>query len=172
MMQTLLHICCAPCSNMCIETLRGEGIEPVGFWYNPNIHPFTEYRSRRNCLRDYSAAIGLRLIERNDYGLRPFVRAVADDIDGRCVKCYAMRFEAAAELAARGGRAGGVGPRGAVPLPRFPPLFPGGPAARPGPGLLYAEILRLRLLRGGALSQAVKDPEMTARPSKTDTTIP
>ena len=103
MMQTLLHICCAPCSNMCIETLRGEGIEPVGFWYNPNIHPFTEYRSRRNCLRDYSAAIGLRLIERNDYGLRPFVRAVADDIDGRCVKCYAMRFEAAAELAAREG---------------------------------------------------------------------
>ena len=66
---------------MCIETLRGEGIEPVGFWYNPNIHPFTEYRSRRNCLRDYSAAIGLRLIERNDYGLRPFVRAVADDLD-------------------------------------------------------------------------------------------
>ena len=103
MMQTLLNICCAPCSNMCIETLRGEGIEPVGFWYNPNIHPFTEYRSRRNCLRDYSAAIGLRLIERNDYGLRPFVRAVADDIDGRCVKCYAMRFEAAAELAAREG---------------------------------------------------------------------
>ena len=41
-MQTLLHICCAPCSNMCITTLRGEGIEPVGFWYNPNIHPFTE----------------------------------------------------------------------------------------------------------------------------------
>ena len=102
-MQTLLHICCAPCSNMCIETLRGEGIEPVGFWYNPNIHPFTEYRSRRNCLRDYSASIGLRLIERDDYGLRPFVRAVADDIDGRCVKCYAMRFEAAAELAAREG---------------------------------------------------------------------
>ena len=98
MMQTLLHICCAPCSNMCIETLRGEGIEPVGFWYNPNIHPFTEYRSRRNCLRDYSAAIGLRLIERNDYGLRPFVRAVADDIDGRCVKCYAMRLEALRHL--------------------------------------------------------------------------
>ena len=50
-MNLLLHICCAPCSVACIKQLRGEGIEPTGFWYNPNIHPFTEYRSRRNCLR-------------------------------------------------------------------------------------------------------------------------
>lgn len=46
-MKLLLHICCAPCSIMCIETLRQEGIEPVGFWDNPNIHPYTEYRSRK-----------------------------------------------------------------------------------------------------------------------------
>ncbi len=98
-MTTLLHICCAPCSNMCIETLRGEGITPVGFWYNPNIHPFTEYRSRRNCLREYAASIDLPLIERNDYGLRPFVRAVAQDISNRCVQCYEMRFDAAAAMA-------------------------------------------------------------------------
>ena len=42
-MRLLLHICCAPCSVMCIETLRAEGIEPTGFWYNPNIHPVKEY---------------------------------------------------------------------------------------------------------------------------------
>ena len=36
-MKLLLHICCAPCAIMCIETLRGEEIEPVGFWDNPNI---------------------------------------------------------------------------------------------------------------------------------------
>ncbi len=99
-MQTLLHICCAPCANMCIETLRGEGVTPVGFWYNPNIHPFTEYRSRRNCLREYAATIDLPLIEQNDYGLRPFVRAVAQDIPNRCVTCYTMRFDAVAAKAA------------------------------------------------------------------------
>ena len=44
MERTLLHICCAPCSVTCIDSLREEGIEPVGFWYNPNIHPYTEYR--------------------------------------------------------------------------------------------------------------------------------
>ena len=63
-MNTLLHICCAPCANQCIRVLREEGREVTGFWYNPNIHPFTEYRSRRNCLREYAAAIALPLIEK------------------------------------------------------------------------------------------------------------
>lgn len=98
-MKLLLHICCAPCSNMCIETLRADGISPEGFWYNPNIHPFTEYRSRRNCLRAYAENIGLILHEQNDYALRPFVRAVAEDIDHRCVKCYEMRLGRTAEFA-------------------------------------------------------------------------
>lgn len=102
-MNTLLHICCAPCANQCIDVLRTDGCAVTGYWYNPNIHPFTEYRSRRNCLRDYAASIGLPLIERNDYGLRPFVRAVAEDIDGRCVKCYSMRLYAAAHEAKEGG---------------------------------------------------------------------
>ena len=95
-MKTLLHICCAPCTNQCVDVLRTDGLEVSGFWYNPNIHPFTEYRSRRNCLREYAGSIELPLIEKNDYGLRPFVRTVAEDIDHRCVKCYEMRlFETA-----------------------------------------------------------------------------
>lgn len=95
-MKTLLHICCAPCANQCIRVLREEGLEVTGFWYNPNIHPFTEYRARRNCLREYAQTIGLPLIEKNDYALRPFIREVAEDIAHRCVKCYEMRlFETA-----------------------------------------------------------------------------
>ena len=98
-MKTLLHICCAPCANQCIDSLRSEGIDLTGLWYNPNIHPFTEYRARRNCLREYAGTIDLPLIERDDYGLRPFVREVAEDIPGRCVKCYEMRFFEAARQA-------------------------------------------------------------------------
>ena len=95
-MNTLLHICCAPCANQCIEVLRGDKYEVTGYWYNPNIHPFTEYRARRNCLREYAATIELPMIEQDDYALRPFIREVAQDIGGRCVKCYEMRlFEAA-----------------------------------------------------------------------------
>ncbi len=102
-MKTLLHICCAPCANACIDALRQEGVDVTGFWYNPNIHPFTEYRSRRNCLRTYAQDIGLPLQERDDYGLRPFVRAVAADIPGRCVKCYELRLFEAARQAKAGG---------------------------------------------------------------------
>lgn len=38
-MNTLLHICCAPCANQCIEVLRADGYDVTGLWYNPNIHP-------------------------------------------------------------------------------------------------------------------------------------
>ena len=46
-MKLLMHICCAPCANMPIDALRADGIDLTGYWYNPNIHPFTEYRARR-----------------------------------------------------------------------------------------------------------------------------
>ena len=102
-MKLLMHICCAPCANMPIDALRADGIDLTGYWYNPNIHPFTEYRARRNCLQEYAKTIGLPLLVRDDYGLRPFVRAVADDIAGRCVKCYEMRLFEAARMAKEGG---------------------------------------------------------------------
>ena len=102
-MKLLLHICCAPCSIMCIETLRGEGIEPVGFWDNPNIHPFTEFRMRRNTLVDYAKEIGLSLVVEGGYGLRPFLEAVGGDFDGRCPVCYRLRMRSAARYAAENG---------------------------------------------------------------------
>ncbi|HPF88556.1 MAG TPA: epoxyqueuosine reductase QueH [Candidatus Limiplasma sp.] len=102
-MKLLLHACCAPCSVASIQALRDEGIEPTVFWSNPNIHPFTEYRARRNALREYTQSIGAALEEDDTYGLRPFVRAVAADIDGRCRYCYALRLDNTARYAAENG---------------------------------------------------------------------
>ena len=102
-MNTLLHICCAPCANQCIEVLHGDKLEVTGFWYNPNIHPFTEYRARRNTVREYLESIDVKLLEQNDYALRPFIREVADDIANRCGKCYEMRLFEAARQAKEGG---------------------------------------------------------------------
>ena len=62
--RVLLHTCCAPCSVACVDSLRAEGLAPTAFWFNPNIHPFTEYRARRDTLRAYAADIGLPLVER------------------------------------------------------------------------------------------------------------
>ena len=75
----LLHTCCAPCSVYCVDSLRDEGIEPASFWFNPNIHPYQEYKTRRDTLMEYSQSIGLELIVHDDYGLRDFVRAVVTE---------------------------------------------------------------------------------------------
>lgn len=99
----LMHCCCAPCSLSCIDPLRDEGIEPVAFWYNPTIHPWKEYESRRDCLLAYAPTIGMEVRVQENYGLREFVRAVADDIDHRCTFCYEHRLEITARYAAANG---------------------------------------------------------------------
>ena len=103
MNKTLLHICCAPCSIGCIRSLRKEGIEPVGYWYNPNIHPYTEYRARKETLIAYANDIQLRLEINNAYALRPFIRAVYPDFENRCQTCYQLRMDETARYAAEHG---------------------------------------------------------------------
>ena len=51
-MNTLMHICCAPCANRPIAALREEGIGVTGFWFNPNIHPYTEYQARKHPVQE------------------------------------------------------------------------------------------------------------------------
>lgn len=102
-MNLLLHICCAPCSISCIDSLRAEGIAPTGYWFNPNIHPYTEYRSRKNALVEYTRQIGLPLVTEGEYGLRSFIGAVAHDIEGRCAYCYDVRMQATARYAMENG---------------------------------------------------------------------
>ena len=93
MKKVLMHTCCAPCSVYCIKSLRAEGIEPTVFWYNPNIHPYTEYKSRRDCLKEYAAKVGVKAIFEDEYGLMKFCENVSSDIANRCVNyCYPTRI--------------------------------------------------------------------------------
>ncbi len=98
-MKLLLHTCCAPCSVMCIDSLRNEGIEPVLFWYNPNIHPLKEYKTRKMTLVEYAEGIKAKLIVENEYGLRRFIKEIFPDFDNRCSFCYRDRLEKTAEMA-------------------------------------------------------------------------
>lgn len=102
-MKTLMHICCAPCANRPIDALQQEGIHVTGFWFNPNIHPYTEYQARKHTLEEYAKEIGMKLIIGGSYDLRPFITSVADNIDGRCAYCYRVRMEATARCAAENG---------------------------------------------------------------------
>lgn len=103
-MKLLLHACCAPCSVYCIDTLKTEGIEPTLFWYNPNIHPYTEYKARRDCLKDYAEKINIKAIFEEEYGLDEFCKNVVNNLDARCVNyCYPVRLRKTFEYAKKNG---------------------------------------------------------------------
>jgi len=98
---------------MCVKSLQNEdsSTECELFWYNPNIHPYTEYKARRDCLSLFAANENLKLtmLEKNEYGneygLRVFLQTVFPEIEKtqaiqvRCKKCYSMRLEKTAAVA-------------------------------------------------------------------------
>lgn len=93
-MKLLMHTCCAPCSVYCIDSLRNENIEPTLYWYNPNIHPYIEYKTRRDTLIEYSKMIDAKLIINEEYGLDSFCKNVINDLPNRCSNyCYRVRLE-------------------------------------------------------------------------------
>lgn len=103
-MKLLMHTCCAPCSVYCIDSLRKEGIEPTLYWYNPNIHPYTEYKARRDTLKQYSEMINVKAIFEEEYGLREFCKNVIGDLENRCAQyCYRVRLEQTAKYAKENG---------------------------------------------------------------------
>ena len=88
----LLHSCCAPCLIAPYQELKAEAVNVSVLWYNPNIHPVTEYRQRLQTLKDFAEREGFPLIVKDDYGLRDFVKAVVDRLDSRCGHCYRLRL--------------------------------------------------------------------------------
>ena len=103
----LLHACCAPCSSYVLEYLS-QHFAITLFFYNPNISPREEY--------DFRAAELVRLVE--EMGLSEQISVLYGDYDpqvfpdmakglealpeggGRCKKCYALRLEESARVAA------------------------------------------------------------------------
>lgn len=103
-MKLLMHTCCAPCSVYCIKTLREEKIEPTLYWYNPNIHPYMEYKARRDCLKEYAASININAIFDEEYGLDDFCKNVVGDLQNRCTNyCYPVRLRKTFEYAKANG---------------------------------------------------------------------
>ena len=99
-MKLLMHTCCAPCSVYCIDTLKKEGIEPTIYWYNPNIHPYMEYKARRDTLKEYAESLKLKAIFEEDYGLDEFCKNVVGDLQNRCKNyCYPVRLRKTFEYA-------------------------------------------------------------------------
>ncbi len=103
-MKLLMHTCCAPCSVYCIDELRSRGIEPTLYWYNPNIHPYTEYMARRDCVKEYAQKINVKAVFEDEYGLDEFCKNVSGNINARCVNyCYLVRLRKTFEYAKANG---------------------------------------------------------------------
>ncbi len=88
----LLHICCGPCTLYPLKSLRREGLEVTGYFFNPNIHPYREFRKRIRALDTVAQLKGLEIIWDKNYGLRPFLRRMVFRENNRCEECYYWRL--------------------------------------------------------------------------------
>ena len=102
-MNLLLHICCAPCSIYPVRALRLNNHDITGFFYNSNIHPYTEYQKRQEALSQYARQIDLTVVIADTYDMEGFLRAVVFRETERCRYCYYDRLLTTAAKAKRSG---------------------------------------------------------------------
>lgn len=101
MRQVLLHICCAPCSVYPFQALKEQGLGFVGFFYNPNIHPYREYKRRLDVLVGWCQQNQVLLETDDSYDVARFLERVLPYANGpeRCLECYMIRMRRAARAA-------------------------------------------------------------------------
>lgn len=102
MVKVLLHCCCAPCSAAIIEWMLNNDIEPVLFYYNPNIYPQEEYLIRKNELTRYAERLKLTVID-GDYDYQAWKDWACHNLSttnlqdfpergSRCLECFKLRL--------------------------------------------------------------------------------
>ncbi len=105
MRKVLVHICCAPDALYFLKRFREENpdSELVGFFYDPNIHPYEEYRLRYQETERTCRELGIELIE-GEYNVRDWLESVRGlehepERGERCSVCFDFRLERSAKLA-------------------------------------------------------------------------
>ena len=95
----LVHICCSVDSHFFLQKLKK--IYPneklIGFFYDPNIHPYSEYRLRLLDVQRSCDMLGIELIE-GEYDFRGWMEAVKGyenepEKGKRCSICFTDRVE-------------------------------------------------------------------------------
>ena len=101
----LVHTCCAACLCALLGELRARTQPFTAFFYNPNIHPFIEFRRRLKAAQVLADQEGFPLVVDEAYGLERFLDAIGSrrERPQRCRLCYEMRLEATARHAAEHG---------------------------------------------------------------------
>ena len=101
----LVHICCAVDSHYFLQKLQLEYPNEtlIGFFYDPNIHPYSEYQLRLLDVQRSCKMLGIELIE-GEYDTHNWLEAVRGfekepEKGARCAICFDRRFEITAQKA-------------------------------------------------------------------------
>ena len=101
----LVHICCAVDSHYFLERIQEEfpQEELVGYFYDPNIHPYSEYRLRYLDVEYSCQKLGIKLIE-GAYNLEEWLKKVKGmehlpEKGDRCTVCYDDRLDTTVQKA-------------------------------------------------------------------------
>lgn len=113
-MKLLLHVCCAPCAIYPVSEAKKDNFSVTGFFFNPNIHPPSEYIRRREAAQAYFKSEGLNLVI-SEYDSSDFFRNVNkppsepgrfgrrfEEGLTRCAACWKMRLEETLSFAEKG----------------------------------------------------------------------
>ena len=103
----LVHICCSVDSHYFLQKLQLEYPQEklTGFFYDPNIHPYSEYYLRLLDVKRSCKMLGIELIE-GEYDVENWLEAVRGlehepEKGSRCSVCFDRRFEISAKKAAQ-----------------------------------------------------------------------
>jgi epoxyqueuosine reductase len=99
-MRILLHACCAPCLVYPLDDLRSEGHDVTAVFFNPNIHPYTEYLRRLDAFTVYTQENNVRVLN-EDFreGMEEWLRQVAFREAQKCQICFHFRMDRIVRLA-------------------------------------------------------------------------
>ena len=103
----LLHSCCAPCAGEVMDAMVASGIETTIFFYNPNIHPRSEYELRKEENIRYAEKLSMAFVDADYDSDNWFERVLGLEQEPergvRCTVCFDMRFERTALYAEENG---------------------------------------------------------------------
>lgn len=89
-MKLLLHGCCADCTLKFIASSNGDFDEVAVYYYNPNIHPRSEYQSRLKAIKQVLEEKGVKLMI-PDWKPGDYFNVVKSKVN-RCPKCWNLRI--------------------------------------------------------------------------------
>ncbi|MDB2562224.1 epoxyqueuosine reductase QueH [Sulfurimonas sp.] len=101
----LVHICCSVDSHFFLEKLQKDYPQEklTGFFYDPNIHPYSEYQLRLLDVQRSCKKLGIEVLE-GEYDYENWLQAVRGlenepEKGARCEVCFDKRFSVSAEKA-------------------------------------------------------------------------